>query len=141
MSEKIVLFICVENSCRSLMAEAMFNASPPHEWKAISAGTEPARVPNARTAKMLQEIGLEIPAHPPQLMTPEMMTRSAVRVTMGCLDSASCPAKLKTMEVTDWGLPDPAQLDDAGFRQVREGLRQRVEGLVRDLTLRNKLQP
>jgi arsenate reductase (thioredoxin) len=138
MTEKTVLFVCVENACRSLMAEAMFNRNPPSGWHATSAGTEPAGTPNPRTDSMLREIGLEIPQHPPQLLTDEMMATSPVVVTMGCLDSASCPAKLKAIEVRDWGLRDPAPLDDAGFRQVRNDLRARVEGLRRELALADK---
>lgn len=138
MPPKVALFICVENACRSLMAEAMFNADPPSGWHAISAGTEPAQAPNPRTAGMLAEIGLTIPSHAPQMLTPEMMTGSSVRVTMGCLESDKCPAQLQTLEVVDWGLPDPAKLDDAGFRRVRDTLRSRVEGLARELALRDR---
>lgn len=138
MTEKTVLFICVENACRSLMAEAMFNWNPPNGWRAISAGTEPARTPNPRTESMLREIGLEMPGHPPQLLTDEMLATSNAIVTMGCLDSASCPAKLKVIEVRDWALPDPSQLDEAGFRQVRKDLQAHVEGLRRELALADK---
>jgi protein-tyrosine-phosphatase len=140
MTERSVLFICVENAGRSLMAEAMFNRNPAQGWRAISAGTQPATAPNPRTEGMLREIGLELPPHPPQLLTDEMMANSKVIVTMGCLDSASCPAKLKVIEVRDWALPDPAKLDDEGFRQVRRDLQARVEGLRRELSLANKRQ-
>ena len=138
MTERTVLFICVENACRSLMAEAMFNRNSPSDWRAISAGTAPASAPNPRTEGMLRELGLEMPAHPPQLLTDEMMATSRVIVTMGCLDSASCPAQLKVIEVRDWALPDPAQLDDEGFREVRKDLQARVEGLRRELVLADK---
>jgi len=138
MAENTVLFICVENACRSLMAEAMFNWNPARGWRAISAGTQPAPAPNPRTEGMLREIGLELPSHSPQLLTDEMMASSKAIVTMGCLDSASCPAKLKVIEVRDWALPDPAKLDDAGFRQVRRDLQARVEGLRRELALAEK---
>jgi len=138
MTEKTVLFICVENACRSLMAEAMFNWNPVRGWRATSAGTQPATVPNPRTEGMLREIGLEMPPHAPRLLTDEMMTASKVIITMGCLDSASCPARLKVIKVRDWALPDPAKLDDAGFRQVRRDLQSRVEGLRRELALAEK---
>ena len=138
MTEKTVLFVCVENACRSLMAEAMFNRNPTSGWRAISAGTQPATAPNPRTEGMLREIGLELPAHPPQLLTDEMLRTSRATVTMGCLDSASCPANLKAVEVRDWALPDPAKLDDAGFRQVRQDLLARVEGLRRELLLADR---
>ncbi len=135
MEEQTALFICVENACRSLMAESMFNRNPAIGWRAISAGTRPSAVPNPRTERMLRELGLELPPHPPQLLTDEMMATSKVVVTMGCLDSASCPAKLKVIRVRDWALPDPAKLDDAGFRRVRRQLEAHVEGLRRELVL------
>jgi arsenate reductase (thioredoxin) len=138
MTEKTVLFICVENSCRSLMAEAMFNAKPPDGWRATSAGTEPASQPNPRTRAMLQEVGLDLPPHPPQLLTTETMDTASVRVTMGCLDSESCPARLRTLELRDWALPDPAKLDDTGFRQVRDDIADRVKGLRRELVLQER---
>lgn len=138
MVERKVLFICVENACRSLMAEAMFNAHPPQGWTATSAGTQPAAAPNPRTGPMLAEIGLALPAHNPQLLTQEMMDEALVRVTMGCLDDASCPARLKGLELRDWALPDPARLDDPGFRRVRDDLLGQVEGLRRELVVTDK---
>ena len=133
MTARTVLFICVENAARSLMAEAMFNAHPPAGWRADSAGTLPAGAPNPRTGPMLREIGLDLPAHPPQHLSNEMMTGAAVRITMGCLDSASCPARLKTLPVIDWALPDPGKLDDTGFRRVRDDLAERVDRLCQEL--------
>ena len=130
---RTVLFVCVENAARSLMAEAMFNADPPRGWDAASAGTEPARAPNPRTARMLGEIGLRLPSHAPQRLTSELIDRSTLRITMGCLDRQSCPTKLRSAELTDWNLPDPAGLDDEGFRQVRDDLRRRVDRLRADL--------
>jgi len=118
------------------MAEAIFNADPPTGWRATSAGTSPATTANPRTAAALDEIGLPAPAHPPQRLTPEAMETADVRVTMGCLDNESCPARLKTLELRDWALPDPARLDDAGFRQVREEIRARVDALRRELSSR-----
>jgi arsenate reductase len=136
--ERLVLFVCVGNAGRSLMAEAMFNADPAPGWRAISAGTDPARAPNPRTGPMLREIGLEPPAHPPQPLTQAMMDQARTVITMGCLDSESCPARLKTMEVTDWALPDPAHLDDDGFRRVRDDIRTRVSGLRLSLVVTDR---
>jgi arsenate reductase (thioredoxin) len=135
MPEQVVLFICVENACRSLMAESVFNAHPPPGWRATSAGTRPARVPNERTGPMLMEIGLRPPDHSPQLLTSAMMDQAGVRVTMGCLDDTSCPARLKEMDLRDWGLEDPGKLDDAGFRRVRDRLVTLVHGLQSELRL------
>jgi arsenate reductase (thioredoxin) len=140
-TRRVVLFLCVENSGRSLMAEAMFNARPPYGWLAISAGTRPASGPSSRTGPMLREIGLALPPHPPQALTPEMLDRSRLRVSMGCLADVSCPARLRDLEVRDWELPDPARLDDAGFRQVRDRLATLVEGLRTELAGPGGLKP
>jgi arsenate reductase (thioredoxin) len=137
-STKVVLFVCVENSGRSLMAEAMFNGNPAPGWTARSAGTRPATTANPRTGPMLREIGLELPGHAPQLLTPETMDRARVRVTMGCLDDESCPARLKEIELRDWALPDPAKLDDAGFREVRDRIAVKVKGLRTELVLSDR---
>jgi len=128
-----VLFVCVENACRSLMAEAIFNADPPAGWTAISAGTRPAAAPNPRTAPMLAELGVRMPPHSPLPLAPEVLSSAQLRVTMGCLDDASCPARLKTLELRDWALPDPARLDDAGFRRVRDEIAANVRALHREL--------
>jgi arsenate reductase (thioredoxin) len=138
MAEKLVLFVCIENAGRSLMAEAMFNAEPPVGWRATSAGTNPATAANPRTKAMLEEVGFPLPDHPPQLLSNELMDQARVRITMGCLDDASCPAHLKSLEVRDWNLPDPARLDDAGFRAVRDQIRSRVGGLRRELALSDR---
>jgi arsenate reductase (thioredoxin) len=138
MAEKLVLFVCIENAGRSLMAEAMFNAEPPVGWRATSAGTNPATTANPRTKAMLEEVGFLLPDHPPQLLSNELMDQARVRITMGCLDDASCPAHLKSLELRDWSLPDPARLDDAGFRAVRDQIRSRVGGLRRELALSDR---
>jgi arsenate reductase (thioredoxin) len=87
---------------------------------------------------MLREIGLEVPAHPPQLLTTETMEQARVRVTMGCLDDASCPARLRSLELRDWALEDPEKLDDEGFRAVRDEIASRVRGLRTELALSDR---
>jgi hypothetical protein len=57
---------------------------------------------------------------------------------MGCLDDASCPARLKTLEVRDWQLEDPATLDDEGFRRVRDRIVSLVRGLRTELVLSDR---
>jgi protein-tyrosine-phosphatase len=88
---------------------------------------------------MLSELGLSMPDHPPRLLTKQLMDDARVRVTMGCLDDVSCPAHLKTLELRDWGLADPARLDDAGFRRIRDQLVDRVRGLRNELVLSERV--
>jgi len=132
---KQVLFLCVENSARSLMAEAIFNAANPVGWVAVSAGTRPSMWANPRTATMLGELGLELPAHRPQAATPSMIEGAALRISMGCLDDPSCPARLKSLPIRDWKIPNPVDLDDAGFRKVRDLVAVQVNSLLTELGL------
>ena len=87
---------------------------------------------------MLSEIGLGLPSHPPQPLTKEMDDAVDRRITMGCMDDASCPVHLKEHKFTDWELPDPALMDDAGFRQVRDTLRDRVRRLRLELVVADR---
>jgi hypothetical protein len=57
---------------------------------------------------------------------------------MGCLDDASCPARLKTLELRDWSLPDPVRLDDDGFRQLRDRIAGLVKGLRTELVITDR---
>ncbi len=66
------------------------------------------------------------------------MDSSRVRVTMGCLDDASCPVHLRGWELRDWSLPDPAKLDDAGFRGVRDEIFARVKKLRTELIVSDR---
>ncbi|HZY69944.1 MAG TPA: low molecular weight phosphatase family protein [Thermoplasmata archaeon] len=141
MAERLVLFVCVGNAARSLMAEAIFNAHPPAGWRAMSAGTKPAAAANPRTAPLLVELGVAPPTHPPSLLTPEMAAAAEKRVTMGCLDDASCPIHLKSLPLEDWALPDPKDLDDAGFRRVRDAIVVRVEALRSELARGDRAPP
>ena len=128
-----VLFVCVENAGRSLMAEAIFNADPPAGWTAASAGTRPAASPNPRVLEALHEAGLRPPGHPPQPLTPTAVDEADLVVTMGCLDDASCPARLKQRPMRDWGLPDPKGMDAAGVRGVRDEIARRISALRTEL--------
>ena len=137
MADRRVLFVCVENAGRSLMAESFFNESAPAGWVAESAGTRPATRPNPRTEGFLREVGRSLPTHAPLLLSPEQMNAADLVITMGCLDDASCPARLKARPLRDWALPDPAKLDDTGFRSVRDEISRRVASLIAELAARN----
>ncbi|MCI4367240.1 MAG: low molecular weight phosphatase family protein [Thermoplasmata archaeon] len=130
---RIVLFVCIENAARSLIAEAIFNRDPPIGWRAESGGTRPASAADPRTARLLREAGVDPPDHPPRPVSVEEVRTAERLVTMGCLDDSSCPAFMRDRPVEDWGLPDPRRLDDVGFGQVIETIRSRVERLQQEL--------
>ena len=125
-----VLFICIENSCRSQIAEAIFNHLVPKEMKAISAGSEPAREVKPLALAVLKEVGINTSTLRPKLLTREMAQKADKIVTMGCPEA--CPAVGKPME--DWGIEDPSGRGIEEYRKTREIITRRVEELLEVLT-------
>ena len=118
-----VLFVCVENSCRSQMAEGFARAVGA---EAYSAGSRPSGRVNPRAVAFMKEKGIDLGAHASKGLTDLPAGRFDAVVTMGCGDA--CPHVPATRHL-DWDLPDPKHLPDDGVREVRD----RIEALVRDL--------
>jgi arsenate reductase len=102
---KLVLFVCVENTFRSVLSEAIFNAQAPEGWRAESAGVQPAGAINPDVASLLQEIGIQLGPKTPRTVTPELIRRARRVITFGCLDQCPTGAKEKS---EDWPLPGAA---------------------------------
>jgi arsenate reductase len=130
-----VLFVCVGNSARSQMAEAIFNSAAPKGISAMSAGTEPARRVSRKAVRVMREIGLDISAAKPKLLTPGMVDGADKIITMGCLEESSCPVFLlrDKSKLEDWGITDPKDLPIDEVREIREGIADRVMGLLKEL--------
>jgi protein-tyrosine-phosphatase len=125
-----VLFVCVENSNRSQMAEAFARRLGGNRIDARSAGSRPSGQINPRAVGFMAERGIDLTAqHSKSLEDVGSEPFDAV-VTMGCGDA--CPW-IASARREDWALPDPKSLDDAGFRQVRDDIERRVAGLLREL--------
>ena len=123
-----LLFVCIENSCRSQMAEGFARALGGDRVAAFSAGSRPSGQVNPRAVQFMAEKGIDLtPQHSKGLDDlPAGITWDYV-VTMGCGDA--CPW-LPARHRLDWDLPDPKTLDDDGFRHVRDRIEQSVHGLV-----------
>jgi len=121
-----VLFVCVENACRSQMAQGFFNALAT-EGMAESAGTRPAARVNPQAIQVMREEGIDIGGQKPKVLTPALVARSDVIVTMGCLEGCPLAPREKTME---WGIEDPAGQPVEKFREVRDDIRRRVEQMI-----------
>jgi len=133
-----VLFICIQNSCRSQMAEAIFNHLAPEGIRAISAGSEPATKVDPLALAALKEIGIETNTLNPKLLTREIAQRADKIITMGCPEA--CPAVGKPME--DWGIEDPSGRGIEEYRKTREIITQKVKPLLETLAARlNTWQP
>jgi len=126
-----VLFVCVENSFRSVMAEALFNAIAPPAWRAHSAGVDTVgKQVNPLAFSLMEEIGIVVTKTHPRQVTPELVQEAWRVVTFGCLDR--CPAGAKG-KGEDWPVPGSTGKTDAQLREIRTDLQARVEDLIRRL--------
>ena len=126
---KRVLFVCVENSNRSQMAEAFARLHGGDDVDALSAGSKPSGVINPKAVCFMAELGYDLSRHASKSLDGIAGEFDAV-VTMGCGDSCPwVPAKRRE----DWALPDPKNMDDAGYRAVRDEISARVRALLATL--------
>ena len=120
-----VLFICVENSNRSQMAEAfarMLGAD------AYSAGSNPSGIVNPKAIQAMGETGYDLSKHRSKSFADLPDVSFDVAVTMGCGDD--CPT-LKADRREDWQIPDPKELPPDQFRAVQELIASRVKELLK----------
>jgi len=126
---KRVLFVCVENSNRSQMAEAFAHIYGGNHVEALSAGSKPSGQINPKAIRFMSELGYDLTAHKSKSLDQINGDFDAV-ITMGCGDNCPwVPAKRRE----DWGLPDPKHMDDAGYRAVRDEIAARVKALLAEL--------
>ncbi len=125
-----ILFVCVENSNRSQMAEAFARAHGGAQVEAHSAGSRPTAQINPRAIRFMAERGIDLSTqHSKSLQDIDAAPFDAV-VTMGCGDA--CPW-IAAARREDWALPDPKNLPDDEFRAVRDEIESRVLALLREL--------
>ncbi len=128
-ARKRVLFVCIENSNRSQMAEAFARMHGGDAVEALSAGSKPSGRINPKAARFMGELGYDLTAHASKSLADVTGEFDAV-VTMGCGDDCPwVPAKRRE----DWALPDPKDLDDDGYRAVRDEISRRVRALLASL--------
>lgn len=129
--KRLILFVCVENSCRSQMAEAFFNfyaRGKDMDVYAESGGTNPAPQVNPLAIKVMREVGIDISSQKPKMLQPEMVKQAEKVITMGCKVKDACPALF--VEAEDWEIEDPAGKGIEKFREVREVIREKVKKLL-----------
>ena len=123
--KKSILFICVENACRSQMAEAFANQIL-EGWKIQSAGLKETPEINPNAVQVMKEIGIEMIDQYPKVLTTEMVDEADLIITMGCIDQCPIVPKEKTR---DWALIDPKGKDLNFFRKTREIIKDRIQKL------------
>jgi arsenate reductase len=125
-----VLFVCVHNSGRSQMAAAYMNELAGDRIEVLSAGSEPADQVHPIAAQAMAEVGIDITAATPKILTSESVQDSDVVITMGCGDN--CPI-FPGKQYEDWQLEDPVGKSIKTVREIRDDIRSRVEALVVEL--------
>ena len=128
MSKPSVLFVCVENSNRSQMAEAF--ARMHGGVDAHSAGSKPSGRVNPRAVQFMAEKGYDLSSHTSKSLDAFNGTHITAAVTMGCGDY--CPLVAADRR-EDWNIPDPKDLPDDGFREVRDLIERKVKELLASL--------
>lgn len=131
-SEKYsVLFVCVHNSVRSKIAEAIFNEevkSRNIDAIATSAGTSPSRDIHPLAKAVLQEVGIEINNWPTAL-NESIIANANIIINMGCMENNFCPA-IFVEKIEDWGLENPSNESIEKFREIREKIKNKVDELI-----------
>lgn len=122
-----VLFVCVENACRSQMAEGFAKALGGAAVDARSAGSRPSGTVNPRAIQFMKEKGIDLTAHKSEGLDAVAGVAFDHVVTMGCGDA--CP-HVPAKQRHDWALQDPKHLSDDGFRAVRDDIEARVKKLL-----------
>jgi arsenate reductase len=125
-----VLFVCVHNAGRSQMAAGWLRHLAGDRVEVLSAGSAPAGTINPVAVEAMAEVGIDIAAQQPKLLSDTAVRDSDVVITMGCGDA--CPF-YPGKRYEDWKLDDPAGQGIESVRPIRDEIRRRVEELIDSL--------
>jgi protein-tyrosine-phosphatase len=128
----VVLFLCTHNAGRSQMAMGLFTHLAGDRAVAWSGGSEPDTRINPAAVAAMAERGIDIAGEYPKPWTDEVVRAADVVVTMGCGDA--CPV-FPGRRYLDWPVADPAGLDLAAVRPIRDDLERRVRALLEELSV------
>jgi arsenate reductase (thioredoxin) len=128
---KKILFVCVENSNRSQMSQAFAKLHGGNKVEAYSAGSKPSGKINPKAIASMKELGYDLSSHHSKSLeeVKEFAPFDAV-VTMGCGDA--CPW-MPAKKFIDWQIPDPREMNEDDFRNVRNLIEQKVKDLLQEL--------
>jgi len=135
---KKVLFVCVENSNRSQMAEAFARIHGAGVVEAASAGSRPSGRVNPKAVEAMREVGYDLTSHASKGLDAFNGRDVDVAVTMGCGDE--CPL-VRAGRRVDWRIPDPRDMTPEEFRGVRDLIEREVKSLLASLAASGKSPP
>lgn len=124
---KKVVFVCVENSNRSQMAEAFARMHGAGKVAAFSAGSRPSGVVNSKAIEAMRELGYDLTTHESKGLDSFNGQEVEYAVTMGCGDE--CPL-VRAKHRVDWQIPDPKHMSPIEFREVRDFIESKVKELI-----------
>jgi arsenate reductase (thioredoxin) len=124
-----VLFVCVANSGRSVMAERLFRRAADGRHSARSAGSQPGERAHPQVLEALREVGIEASDHVPSALDREKVEWADV-VVATCDDA--CPV-IPGKDYLSWDLKDPKQLPLDEVRTIRDDIGARVDDLLEEL--------
>ena len=127
MAVKTVLFVCVENSNRSQMAEAFARIHGGERVRACSAGSRPSGRVNPRAVEFMREVGYDLTTHASKSLDEFNGQEVEVAVTMGCGDE--CPL-VRAKRREEWQIPDPKEMPPEQYREVRDLIERKVKDLL-----------
>jgi len=131
MEKKKLLFVCVENSNRSQMSQAFATILGGNLVQAYSAGSNPSGKINPKAIAAMAELGYDLSGHASKsLKEVEANAPFDVVVTMGCGDA--CPW-MPAARFVDWQIPDPRNLNESEFREVRDYIKNQVSSLLNEI--------
>ena len=120
---KTVLFVCVENACRSQLAEAISNHFFPDRLKAFSAGSSPGKEVNPKVIRSLSSIGIAHKGKTKSINQVEGKKYDYI-IGMGCGDA--CPI-IPGAQILEWRIPDPKLFELKKFNKVRDMIKEKIE--------------
>lgn len=127
---KKVVFVCVENSCRSQMAEAFGKMHGKGIIEVYSSGSRPSGIVNPKAIASMAEVGYDLSKHNSIGLDELPQINWDYAITMGCGDE--CPM-IKANHREDWGLPDPKHMEPKEFAQVRDIIEREVMDLIEEI--------
>jgi arsenate reductase len=125
-----VLFVCVHNAGRSQMAAAWLTHLAGDRVEVRSAGSTPGHDVNPAAVAAMAEVGIDISAETPKVLTIDAVRESDVCITMGCGDT--CPV-FPGKRYLDWQLDDPAGQDVEAVRPIRDEIKALVQSLIQEI--------
>jgi arsenate reductase (thioredoxin) len=127
-SKRKILFVCIENSNRSQMAQAFATMLSNGVVEAFSAGSKPSGIINPKAITAMHELGYDLSWHKSKsLEEVKPFGPFDLVITMGCGDA--CPW-MPAKKFIDWQIPDPREMNEENFRKVRDLIRDKVEDLL-----------